>query len=763
MRELLDDPRVQSVGTKDDPGRSEIPDDLSGDPRIGRYWQPGHWRLPHACANVYFVGPWRLLTTGMLREALRRDVATLRLRVATSWVSVPLGPGRAAKGALRGIEALSAGGKLREGQRRISRVARGAASAPRKLARALTRGANKIDRIRRTLFIRYLDNLPDVLIASALDHATERQSDPICVFLSYAAEPDTLRALLADPRVHSVGIKDHPFNSALPEDLKDNPRVGRFWEPGAWVLPAGATKLYFVGPWRLIRRDMVREAVRRGVTSFYLRVSTSWAPLPLATFRAVYPQMRPLFRAAQLTVSRTSAVLHAGRRTGLRMLLIAHPGSVALAARLAGPEGLHGTPLERTFARALEHAEARVDAVSGRVVHVCGNLQPGGAERQLVYTLEGLSHENLERVQLLCHNLTRGSQDRYDFYLSAVEATGVKVGEIRRRSATSDVASLAPALRETFRLWPKGLLCDVSDLYWEFSELRPQIVHAWLDWDNVRAGLAAVLAGVPKVILSGRNINPSHFELYAAYYDPAYRALARIPTVMLINNSRAGGDDYADWIGIPRTRISVIHNGVDFGDRKRLTEDASAALRQSLGIPVDAFVVGGAFRLEQEKRPLLWIEAAVCVARKIPNAWFVLFGQGRMRNQLLQRAQQAGIADRLVLPGVTNEIISAMSAMDVLLLTSFGEGLPNVLLEAQWAGTPVVTTDVGGAKEAINDGVTGWAIASDRAPDLAEKILWLQAHPQASAAVRETGPAFVRAKFGVERMIREVMHLYGPT
>jgi glycosyltransferase involved in cell wall biosynthesis len=315
-------------------------------------------------------------------------------------------------------------------------------------------------------------------------------------------------------------------------------------------------------------------------------------------------------------------------------------------------------------------------------------------------------------------------------------------------------------LREVLNVLPPGLAVDIADLYGEFTDIKPEIVHAWLDWDNVRSGLAAALAGVPRIILSGRNLNPSHFALYQPYMDPAYRLLARRDNVTLINNSRAGADDYADWIGIPRERIRVVHNGVDLGARTRASDNSAKALRTVLGIPDDAFVVGGVFRFEAEKRPLLWIDTAAAVARRVPDAWFVVFGDGSLREQMRAAAVRSGLAGRLITPGLTDDILSVMSTIDILLLTSSGEGLPNVLLEAQWSGTPVVTTDVGGAGEAIDPGVTGWAITSDRAYDLAQQVIWLYAHPELRSAVRDLGPAFVRRQFGVERMVCETAALY---
>ena len=105
-----------------------------------------------------------------------------------------------------------------------------------------------------------------------------------------------------------------------------------------------------------------------------------------------------------------------------------------------------------------------------------------------------------------------------------------------------------------------------------------------------------------------------------------------------------------------------------------------------------------------------------------------------------EAAEREGISERLTLAGVTNDVLSAMSIMDVFLLSSFGEGLPNVLLEAQWAGTPVVVTDVGGAKEALDPGVTGWAIDTDVPQHLAARIKWLHDNPAVLQAARIKGP-----------------------
>jgi glycosyltransferase involved in cell wall biosynthesis len=231
--------------------------------------------------------------------------------------------------------------------------------------------------------------------------------------------------------------------------------------------------------------------------------------------------------------------------------------------------------------------------------------------------------------------------------------------------------------------------------------------------------------------------------------------------VTFLNNSQAGANDYADWIGIPRQRITVIYNGVDFGGQQRLSADAIRASRAELGIEENAFVVGGMFRFEAEKRPLLWLDVAAEVAKAIPDAKFVLYGQGRLRSSMEAKVKDLGLGKRIQMLGVTSDPLSAMSLMNVFLLTSYGEGLPNVLLEAQWVGTPVVSTKSGGATEAVDVGVSGWIAATHAAPDIAAAIIELYRDQALMARAAERCPAFVRERFGVERMIAETLKVYG--
>jgi glycosyltransferase involved in cell wall biosynthesis len=98
---------------------------------------------------------------------------------------------------------------------------------------------------------------------------------------------------------------------------------------------------------------------------------------------------------------------------------------------------------------------------------------------------------------------------------------------------------------------------------------------------------------------------------------------------------------------------------------------------------------------------------------------------------------------------------------DAFVLTSAGEGLPNVLLEAQWVGTPIVTTDVGGAREAVSEGQTGFVGPNDNAGEIAALACRILANPDFRARAALAGPDFVRSRFGIGRMLDETIALYG--
>ncbi|HJW27345.1 MAG TPA: glycosyltransferase, partial [Rhodocyclaceae bacterium] len=309
------------------------------------------------------------------------------------------------------------------------------------------------------------------------------------------------------------------------------------------------------------------------------------------------------------------------------------------------------------------------------------------------------------------------------------------------------------------RILPAVLVDDVLRYLAEFLIARPAVVHLWQDYTNVAAGVAAVFADVPCIVLSQRSLAPTRFQYAQSFLRPLYRFLADQPRVVLTNNSRAGAIDYARWLGIDPARIRVVYNGVD-DNLERASSEAMAAWLRRHGMSGGTPVVGGVLRLSEEKNPLLWLEAVSLVAKQHPRLLAILVGSGAMRQGVIDHAQTLGLAGRLHLLESEPDVSLAISAMDVLLLTSRVEGTPNVLLEAGLLGCPVVTTAVGGCAEAVDDGVTGWVVEGATPNALAERVLAVLDDQAWRHRAAKEAPRFVRERFGNARMLSEVIHCY---
>lgn len=405
-------------------------------------------------------------------------------------------------------------------------------------------------------------------------------------------------------------------------------------------------------------------------------------------------------------------------------------------------------------------------ADSKQIVHCNNGLAWGGAERQLVMTLEGLHAAGYQRLALVCDDIS--SSTYRSFFLTPVQALGVPIHEVAARHRTQ---ALQP---ET--LLTRNLLCDAPfdslpdvisqqvALYAQiFAELRPAVVHAWQDSTNIIVALAALAAGVPKIVMAGRNMAPHHFAYHQPYMKGAYKALLKKPPERLVflNNSRAGRNDYAAWLSMPASRIDVILNGFDVESWSRSSTAAVAAKRAELGIPADAPIVGSVFRFYAEKDPHLWLDVVDRVARTAANAYFVVFGDGPLLPEIKQIIQGRPYANRIILPGDCKDSELIHSLFDVFLLCSRFEGTPNVLIEAALTETPIVATAVGGVADTVSHGVTGFLSKSRNTKELADFCLTLLQNPAQAKAMGAAGRTLAIERFSRERMISETLNLYG--
>jgi len=297
-----------------------------------------------------------------------------------------------------------------------------------------------------------------------------------------------------------------------------------------------------------------------------------------------------------------------------------------------------------------------------------------------------------------------------------------------------------------------------------FASFQPDLVHAWQDETILTSCIAGALTGVPVVLGSARSLRPDEkTELHIRkrpYLRNCYREIFNYDCHNLSTNSIAGKNSYAEWIGMAQGNIIVNENGVDFDEIESRMNKAEIDQRlRDFGFSGENKIVGGIFRLEAGKRPKLWIEGFE-EARQIDQSLRgVIVGGGRMEKSVREWVMESELGEFVKVVGEVSDVGSWLSIMDVFLFTSVTEGLPNVLIEAQGFGVPVVSTRVGGVSEVVIDGETGSLVDTASSELLGKAIIELFSD-ESFQETRLLAKKVARERFSVFEMASRTVEMY---
>ncbi|GAB4227736.1 MAG: glycosyltransferase family 4 protein [Acidobacteriota bacterium] len=379
--------------------------------------------------------------------------------------------------------------------------------------------------------------------------------------------------------------------------------------------------------------------------------------------------------------------------------------------------------------------------MSGRptVCHVITRLELGGAQQNTLYT---------------CAHL-----DRQRFAVQLVSGPGGLLDDEARR--LPDVTyEQCPALHREVR--PGRDVRAYRDLVRRLRRLAPEIVHTHSSKAGILGRLAARRAGVPVIVHSvhGWGFTPTQPWPVRRAFVLAERLVARV-TDRFIAVSRANVErGVAEGIA-PRDRFTVIRSGIEIGRFRRAADSGEGeALRCEIGVPQDAPLAGMVACLKPQKAPVDFVRLAARVASDVPDARFLLAGDGVLRGEVERAVREAGLGGRLHLLGWRRDTERVIAACDVLVLTSRHEGLPRVVPEAMAAGRPVVATAVDGTPEAVSPGETGFLREPGDVDGLAADVARLLRDPALRARLGAAARARV-AEWDIDAMVRAQERLYG--
>ena len=180
-------------------------------------------------------------------------------------------------------------------------------------------------------------------------------------------------------------------------------------------------------------------------------------------------------------------------------------------------------------------------------------------------------------------------------------------------------------------------------------------------------------------------------------------------------------------------------------------------MRQHPRRPRCVCVVAG---LRAEKRIDVLIAAAPRILERHPDAEFLIAGDGKHRQPLVEQARALGVLDRVRFLGHRDDVAAVHAMSDVFVLPSRSEAFPNAVMEAMASGLPVVASDVGGIPELVRDGRTGRLVPPGDSGALAAAMLDLFDNPQRLAAFGREGRRQIERTYSFERMVSQFEELY---
>jgi GT2 family glycosyltransferase/glycosyltransferase involved in cell wall biosynthesis len=379
-----------------------------------------------------------------------------------------------------------------------------------------------------------------------------------------------------------------------------------------------------------------------------------------------------------------------------------------------------------------------------RLLRVIARLNKGGPAIQAITLTRLLEERGYETM------LVRGREGAREGSMDPLaEQFGVEpvdLPTLKRRIGVGDVAALVFLVR-LIRKW------------------RPSVLHTHAAKAGALGRMAALLAAGrrPPVI-----VHTFHGHVLTGYFPPlisaAFTAIERILaryTTCLIAVSNEVRTDLVRLGVAPPEQIVVLPLGFDFS-----RFDASAevrrrrrnAFRDDLGIPLDARLVTIVARLEPIKRVDRFLRVANRVKTSL-DAWFLVVGDGGLREQLQESPEAASLGNRLVWAGLRDDMPDVYFATDVLAVTSDNEGTNVSAIEAHAAGIPVVSTRVGGMPSVVADG-TGRLVEPEDEAGFAHALERVLLDGDLKSSLGETAAQRVRSEFALASLVENVDSLY---
>jgi len=371
------------------------------------------------------------------------------------------------------------------------------------------------------------------------------------------------------------------------------------------------------------------------------------------------------------------------------------------------------------------------------VVHIITKLEFGGAQLNTLYTA--------------------ASMDRDRF--RAVLVTGPD-GYLMPRARELDVKlAVVPSMERA--IGPRADLAAYREIAGILGSMRtgPAVVHTHSSKAGILGRWAAHKCGYQLLVHSihGFGFTPAQSAPARFLLKAVERYTSRITDHFICVSESNRREGIRLGLFEP-TQCSVIRSGFDL-ERFREARPLDPDILMQLGVPRGSPLVLMVACLKPQKAPLDFVRIAAIVHREVPDARFLIAGDGELRDALSRESGRLGLEKILLMPGWREDVPELMKSSTVVVLTSKWEGLPRVIPQAKAAGRPVVATAVDGSPEAVREGVDGYLCDAGDVDSIAGRLILLLKDPGLARRMGQEGCRNVD-EFDQDIMVRKQEELY---
>lgn len=368
------------------------------------------------------------------------------------------------------------------------------------------------------------------------------------------------------------------------------------------------------------------------------------------------------------------------------------------------------------------------------VLFIIDSFEQGGSERQALQLLTQLHKSGRCRVYLACLQ-NKGSL--------RVNADQLGIGEIPEYPLTS--------------FYDLNFVKQVRRLRRFIKQNEIDVVHSHCFYTNIFGMTGGFLARAPARVTSKGETDGFRTPMQKRAERIAFRLAHKVIANCLVVQNQLVRE------GVNPNKIIQHYNGLDLNRLKTqpgLRREEALAMFGLPTQPARRFVTMVANLHNPVKNYPMFLAAAARVRAQVPDAAFVVAGEGTLRESLRALASDLGIANDVFFIGRCDRVAELLFASDAGVLSSKAEGFANVILEYMAAGLPVVATDVGGVREAVIEGETGHIVPSGDHENMAARIIDLLNRPPQARAMGTRGKSLVETKFASERHLQNTVELY---